>query len=66
MNIKEQIWAASVAIGKRYDFEEMKYSDYMYGNEDKIDDVWEYVEECDDIGRDKFKEKYKNYKLYAI
>ncbi len=66
MNTAEQIWAASVAIGKRMDYEQLKYSDYMYGNEDKTEDVWEYIEECEKIGREAFKEKYKTYKIYAI
>jgi hypothetical protein len=36
----------------------------MYVNEKYIDDVWEYVEECESIGRKCFYEKYKNFKLY--
>lgn len=64
MNNKEQIWVASIAIGKNYDYETLKYSDYMYGNEDKIDDVWDYVEECKEFGEKAFREKYSEYKLY--
>ena len=64
MEKSELIWIASVAIGKNLDYEELKYSDYLYDNEDQIDDVWEYVEECQDDGRTAFYEKYKEYKLY--
>jgi hypothetical protein len=66
MEVNELLWIASVAIGKRYDRETLKYSDYMYGKESEIDDVWEYVEECDDIGRKAFNEKYSPYKLYPF
>lgn len=58
------IWIASVAIGKRMGYEELMYSDYMYGNEDLIDDVWEYVIECDNMGQISWKEKYADYRLY--
>ncbi len=64
MNKEELIWAATIAIGKGYDYETMKHSDYLYGKEDEIDNVWEYVEECNDIGQIAFKEKYKEFKMY--
>lgn len=62
---KEQIiWIATVAFAKNYDYETLKYSDYMYGKEQLTDEVWEYVEELEDFGRIAFYEKYKEYKLY--
>jgi hypothetical protein len=64
MGLKEKLWIASIAIGKHYDFEQLKYSDYLYGKESMADEVWDFVEECEDIGITKFKEKYKEYKLY--
>ncbi len=54
----------SVAIVKRMDCEELKYSDYMYGKEEFTDQVWEYVEECENIGREKFKLKYNGEKFH--
>jgi len=58
MNKEEMIWIAKKAIEKRMDFETLKYSDYMYGKESLADEVWQYVEECDEIGRGAFYEKY--------
>jgi len=58
------IWLASVAIGKKLNFETLKYSDYLYGKESLVDDVWKYVKECEEIGTIAFKEKYSQYKLY--
>jgi len=66
MEQSEIIWIASVAIGKGYGYETMKYSDYLYGHENMIDAVWEYVTECNEIGRAAFREKYANFKLYTI
>ena len=64
MEKEEMIWVASVAIGKRINYEKLMYSDYMYRKEDLTDLVWEYVTECEDIGQIAWKEKYKDYKLY--
>ena len=66
MNKQEIIYAASVAIGKRLSYETMKYSDDLYGHEDDIDLVWGYVEECEEIGKISFREKYKEYELYCM
>lgn len=60
MDKKELIQIALIAIRKRMDYETLKYSDYLYGKEDMIDDVWEYVEECEEIGSIAFNEKYKD------
>lgn len=64
MDKAEMVWAASVAIGKNLDYETLCYSDYMYGNEDSMDEVWEYVIECRDIGENAFRDKYDEFKLY--
>jgi len=49
---------AKRAIDKRMDFETMKYGDDLYGREQFADAVWQYVEECDEIGRKAFFTKY--------
>lgn len=64
MEESEKIWIASIAIAKQYGYETLKYSDYMYGNEEFIDDVWDYVKECANGGQIAFYEKYKEFKLY--
>lgn len=64
MTEAEKIYAASYAIGKRLDYEELRYSDLMYGKEDLTEEVWEYVEECEEIGQVDFAHKYRDYKLY--
>jgi hypothetical protein len=63
MNKEEMIRIACVAIRKNYDYETLKYSDDMYNLEEFSDNIWEYVEECKQIGKIAFKEKYKEYKL---
>jgi hypothetical protein len=64
MNTDDLIWTASVAIGKKIPYETLLYSDYMYGYEHLIDDVWHYVDECDAIGQTAWKKKYSQHKLY--
>lgn len=64
MEKKEMVYIASVAIEKNMDYETLLYSDYLYGNEKYIDDVWEYVEEAKENGMKSFREKYSEYELY--
>lgn len=64
MEKTEMLWIASCAIGKNLDYEELEYSDYMYGKTQFTDEVWEYVVECREIGTKAFYEKYKEFKLY--
>jgi hypothetical protein len=64
MKFDDIIWIASLAFDKKMDKETLKYSDYMYGHEDEIDDVWIFVRECEDIGKIAFKEKYSKHNLY--
>lgn len=58
------LFIATKAVYKKWDYETMKYSDDLYDNESLADEVWEYVEECQEIGTVAFKEKYKDFKLY--
>ena len=64
MTEADMIWTATVAFDKNLDFEQLKYSDYMYGNEDQADDVWRYVLEIRDNGIKWFYSKYADFKLY--
>lgn len=57
---------AKRAIEKRWDFEELKYGDDLYGKEDLVDEVWEFVEECQAIGMTAFEAKYFNNQEAAI
>ena len=60
------IYNACVAHEKNYDYETMRYSDYMYDKIELMDQVWEYVEEINEIGTKAFKEKHKGYNTYYI
>lgn len=54
----ELLWLARLAIDKHFNFETLKYSDYLYGREQLADAVWDFVEECQAIGRTAFDKKY--------
>ena len=64
MEKAELVYLATIADGKNYDYETMMYSDYMYGKEKYIEEVWEFVEELQTYGSLAFREKYKDYKMY--
>jgi hypothetical protein len=64
MTKEEIIYAATFAHSKKYDYEAMMYSDTMYGNEDCMENVWDYVTEINELGVKAFKEKYNNINLY--
>lgn len=64
MEKDEQLWIASWCWYKGYDYEQLYYCDYMNGQEEFTNDVWEYVDELNEIGRIAFYEKYKEFKLY--
>lgn len=64
MEKKDIIWTATMAFAKNMDYEELLYSDDMYDDMDKIDDVWDYVKEIREKGADAFYEKYPEYKFY--
>ena len=58
MTESEMLSIAKVAIEKLWDFEKLKYSDYLYGKENLADEVYEYVIECREIGTTAFFCKY--------
>lgn len=58
MTQDEMVRLAKLAIEKHYDYEKLKYSDYLYGKEDLADEVWDFVEECQAIGMTAFEAKY--------
>ena len=58
MKTENMIQIALIAINKNYNYETLKYSDYMYGNEEFTDDVYNYVEDCKNIGLVAWKEKH--------
>lgn len=65
MEKSEMLWIASKAVAKGYDSgDEVKYSDDLYGKEQYVDDVMEYVTELHEIGRVAFYQKYADFKLY--
>lgn len=64
MDQQEMLFIATKAISKKWDYETMKYSDDLYDYESLAEEVWEYVEECEEIGTAAFREKYKDFKLY--
>jgi hypothetical protein len=63
MEKTKMIWIASCAVSKKMSFEDLRYSDYMYGKEGETGEVWGYVEECYDIGIAAFKEKYSGFRM---
>jgi len=58
MNKEEAIELAKRVIKHGWDFETFYYGDDMNGREDESDIVWEYVEECREIGTIAFYDKY--------
>ena len=64
MTEEEKIYLASKFAEKGTDYEKAMYGDDLYGQEDQIDDIWEYVTEYKEIGSIQFREKYKEFKLY--
>lgn len=58
MEQTEKLEIARIAVFKGWDFETLKYSDYMYGKEQFTDEVYDLVEECKKIGIDSFQTKY--------
>lgn len=58
MEHAEMVTLAKKAIYKRWDFEQLKYGDDLYGKEHLADEVWDLVEECEAIGTVAFNAKY--------
>ncbi len=61
---KDKIYLSTMAIVKGMTYEELKKSDDMYDSPKYIDEVWEYVDEIKDIGRDKFRGKYRGFYMF--
>ena len=61
MNKKEQINTAIKAVDKYMTYEDLYYSDYMYGKEDFTDAVWVYVVEIKEDGMRWFTTYYSDY-----
>jgi hypothetical protein len=59
MTKAQMIKSALYAINKHLTYEKLYYSDEMYGHEKETEKVWEFVQECEEIGTIAFKEKYK-------
>ena len=59
MTQEEMIKLAKEAIDRSWTYEQLKYSDDMYGEDSFIDDIWDLVIECEAIGTIAFDEKYQ-------
>lgn len=64
MTKEEMIWIASVALGKKWDSEQLRWSDYLYDKSKYFDEIWGYVEEGHENGMKWFREEYSAHKLY--
>lgn len=69
MEKSEMLWIASKYKCKGYSQEQMRYGDDCYhlsGEEGRKikDEIAEYMDEFEDIGRLAFYEKYKDFNLY--
>lgn len=58
MSEQEKIEIAEWCLDKDYNYEQLYYSDNMYGREKFTEDVWEYVVEGKEIGSIAFNKKY--------
>ena len=68
MTQEEKIKAASYTMMKGYNYEQMMYSDEMYGKSEHMDDVWNIVIEIEENGLQWFRNycKENNFKIYPI
>lgn len=67
MTLERKIWLASKVANKGWEYETLFYGDDLYSEEDKIkvaEEIWEFVDEYEDIGSTAFYEKYKEFDLY--
>lgn len=58
MEKSEMVSIAKMAIYKNYDYELLRYCDDLYGKEKFVDDVWDLVIECREMGTRAFNVKY--------
>jgi len=63
---EEMVWAASIAVGKNWDYTELYYSDCMYGKETHANSVWDYVIQAKEKGMDWFRQEYSAYKIFKV
>ena len=69
MKTEDELWIASLAIGKNYKTQDIYDSDYLYSldaieKDEAFANICIYIKECKSIGTIAFKEKYKKFKLY--
>lgn len=50
MNLQEKVRLARKAIDKKWDYETLRYGDDLYGHEYDAEEIWDLVEECEEIG----------------
>lgn len=58
MRKDEKVQIALYTFNKGYNFEQMKYSDILYGKEKQADNIWKLVEEISEIGLESWKNKH--------
>jgi len=58
MTQKEMIQIALIAVDRNYDYKRLKSSYFISGREEFMDEVWNYVDECKNIGLIAWREKY--------
>ena len=59
MNEAEKLSIAKTAIRKGYDYEQL--GEYLYGSSNDsqyIDDIWDYIVECEEMGTIAFTKEY--------
>lgn len=70
MEFKQKVYIASKYAEKGYDYEALIYGDDLYhldGTDEKYiiaDEIWDLVCEYEVEGSRRFRETYKDYKLY--
>lgn len=64
MSEQDKLFIATKAFDKGWGYETIKYCDYLYGHEEDVEAVWDYLDELKDIGHRAFYEKYKEFNLY--
>lgn len=62
MTKETQLWVASMAGSKDYDYEKTLKCGYV--DDDFIEVIWEYIIEFKKIGKTAFYDKYKQFDLY--
>lgn len=61
MSEEEKVKIALTAIDKGLSYEDLYYSDYMYGRESQTEEVFAYVNEALEEGLKSFRKKYEKY-----